>query len=1280
MKKAKLILFAILALLYASASMASTASVLRPDSLVPTSVEKGKKGIVDNTRGYHPTSRPTSVPSSVSFKTSLKLKSFSGGVIFNETFEEAQGTSPFPLPDGWTRQTERDDDSFWYCSGMNYQDEPVAGHSGDMFAWMLNNTNGTAHNSWAFTRQLQLEAGVTYKLRFYVLLVGQGDVHQHVKMYLGTSPAIASMQQELADVQGEYQDWHEVTTVFTVNRSGSYYLGMQECTEANGQTSLVDDISIIEANAASLIDGNETLDFGEVYTQEQTATTQYRIMNLGSEPLTVSLQSASAELSFDHLPLTIEPDSWADIDVTLTIPAEGDYQGSFTLATNDAKADEVTIAVSAHVSTLRETGFWFEDFETPGLPGWELSYGSANVTVYGIEESRSYYGSTYTGNMYMMTHLIDMGDNPEISFSYRFDKDRFFEEDPIEPADMSHVRMTLLVSTDFGRSWDEVWQGGAGTDNVLEPTTDYAQFKLSLPQYAGQKAIFFLFFDRVGGNVMTDSFIINIDEMAFGTHPKHFIYLSDLRGETGYELNASATNTVKVRNLGTSRATGYTIELVDRQGNVLATADGPELEAGQQGLATLTWKATKPGAVIFHAHATAEGRSSDSPELPVLVVDPELQAVTVSVDGDLVGMSAPFCLNMQGVCQNIYYPQELGTNYAFIHSLTYAYISDAPFHTQPVHVWLGETDKADFADGKAATVDEWTEVFYGQLWFDKATKSINIPFTVPYEYHGRNLVVCIQYDNYDYIYGKYFMGNKTSEYRTLVFDHTYSIAEAETLTGVLSAAMPQTLFGMLMTGNGSINGSVTDTAGQPLAGATVSITGTSLTAVTDGDGHYAFPVVAVGNYKLTARLHRYYDAEPVETSVSEGQTATCNLQLAAIPVSDVAGSVTDAATGLPVKGATVALYGYDDVLAFTDDDGHFTVTDVCAGFNYDLTVTAPYFHNYVGTTFVESGMTPQVVSLREKTLAPYSLSASLNTDGSAQLNWQKPMPQFRLDEGTVVDNLGYTDLDPTYVMGNAWQHSALLHKISWYVCGTPNGVHDSIYVFVLDLNSDGTPSKNVLWSGCVPSTDDTWSSYELPEPVECPNGFYIGIGSPTFTGLAVSLPSDDYPFQSGQAFYSAGSFLYFDFKDMDQFAHAHFLVRAEGEDLGRLVGGECYGQTDSTQPSLAYSLYRFTPGDERSDWEMIADGEPVTTFVDDDFATMPKDFFSQWAVEAVYPDGAISNSVLSNELTATNLGIVHAENRKVEAENVFYNLSGQRVGQDYRHGIVINKRGKKMVR
>src|SRR5690606_41483104 len=81
-------------------------------------------------------------------------------------------------------------------------------------------------------------------------------------------------------------------------------------------------------------------------------------------------------------------------------------------------------------------------------------------------------------------------------------------------------------------------------------------------------------------------------------------------------------------------------------------------------------------------------------------------------------------------------------------------------------------------------------------------------------------------------------------------------------------------------GSGSVAGSVSDEAGDPLEGATVTLKGVPVDPVTTGaDGSFAFEGVAEGEWELVVDLAGYATATQTIT-VTGGTTTTVDVTLA----------------------------------------------------------------------------------------------------------------------------------------------------------------------------------------------------------------------------------------------------------------------------------------------------------------------------------------------------------------------------------------------------------------
>jgi subtilisin family serine protease len=134
---------------------------------------------------------------------------------------------------------------------------------------------------------------------------------------------------------------------------------------------------------------------------------------------------------------------------------------------------------------------------------------------------------------------------------------------------------------------------------------------------------------------------------------------------------------------------------------------------------------------------------------------------------------------------------------------------------------------------------------------------------------------------------------------------------------------------------GALAGVITS-GGSPLAGVVVNASGPILRTFTTGaDGAYSFPVLSVGTYTVTASKFGFATGTGT-IAVTEGATATLNLDLVAAANSTVSGTVTSG--GSAVAGASVKLGG-SPLQTVTDGAGHYSIT--APNGSYTLDVTSP---------------------------------------------------------------------------------------------------------------------------------------------------------------------------------------------------------------------------------------------------------------------------------------------------------------------------------------------------
>jgi hypothetical protein len=113
---------------------------------------------------------------------------------------------------------------------------------------------------------------------------------------------------------------------------------------------------------------------------------------------------------------------------------------------------------------------------------------------------------------------------------------------------------------------------------------------------------------------------------------------------------------------------------------------------------------------------------------------------------------------------------------------------------------------------------------------------------------------------------------------------------------------------------------------QPIAGATVTVKGTNISATSGSDGSYVLSNVPVGSQTVTAPASGF-EASQATVSVVADQTVTQDFFLTPT-VGTITGTVRNATTNQPIAGATVTGAG---VTAITGGNGAYTLNNVPAG-------------------------------------------------------------------------------------------------------------------------------------------------------------------------------------------------------------------------------------------------------------------------------------------------------------------------------------------------------------
>ncbi len=239
-----------------------------------------------------------------------------------------------------------------------------------------------------------------------------------------------------------------------------------------------------------------------------------------------------------------------------------------------------------------------------------------------------------------------------------------------------------------------------------------------------------------------------------------------------------------------------------------------------------------------------------------------------------------------------------------------------------------------------------------------------------------------------------------------------------------------------------VAGTVTSSAdGTPIAGATVTVSGTALTATTAADGTYSFPNVPTGSRTITASKTGFA-TKSTTVNVTSGTTTTVNIALDPPPLpAGVAGAVTSSAGGAPIAGATVTVSG-TPLIATTAANGSYSFPDVPTGSHTITALKTGYLNGSVTVTATSGATVTANISLTPvpscsdsfgytcttgpRTFLPadQTVVALTGDDEVRQITLPFPVTFYGATYTTAwVDTNGLLTFAPTTV--SAWNHGAI---------------------------------------------------------------------------------------------------------------------------------------------------------------------------------------------------------------------------------------------------------------
>jgi hypothetical protein len=488
-----------------------------------------------------------------------------------------------------------------------------------------------------------------------------------------------------------------------------------------------------------------------------------------------------------------------------------------------------------------------------------------------------------------------------------------------------------------------------------------------------------------------------------------------ITGNTTPSVGAASNYTISVKNNGTASQSTYQVKLF-KEGNVeVGSVNGIAIAPQQTLQFQIPWTPTATGNTFIYGKVVMTGdeivQNNQTANYPVSVQAQGVVAITVGTGGSTGRMPVDM-FYMNSLFEHLYLASELNiggllTNIQFYNNFT----EDLP--NMPTNIWIGETAQTSLTTWIPST--QLSAVFAGTVNYPTGSNSINITLATPYAYGGGNLVVMVQrpMDTDYYSSADVFVcqNGATSNTLNAFADTTPFDPAAPPATATPEALFPKTTFMFITDDLGAISGTVT-TGGNPLAGATVTVTGSPLTTTTSATGTYSFPYVSIGAHQVNATKHGF-NVVSNNVTVLENQTVTSDFVLTPLPMVTVTGRIvgSDAPT-VGIANATIALSGYEPYTGTTNASGVFSITGVYASQTYQYVAHATGYQNATGNAVVGTvNLNMGDITVNEMAYPPFSVVATENAAFTqCNVSWQAPNPNAQgITEGFEGTNFPPTD-------------------------------------------------------------------------------------------------------------------------------------------------------------------------------------------------------------------------------------------------------------------------------
>ena len=504
-----------------------------------------------------------------------------------------------------------------------------------------------------------------------------------------------------------------------------------------------------------------SLDFGDVYL-DRIGTARLAIINWGTEELEGDISQTGTELSFTPAELTIPPSGYVAVTVELTPEAEGIYNGSFMVNSNDPLHPAITVNTTANI--------------LPAFPEGLVVIGDGTSTNQGLP-LEAYYRNSYSQSIYYANE-IGLTDQQVEKISWHYNGNTAWGPDELK------IYMGLTTENSFSNniSWisaDEMMEVYAGTitvpnshgfvEIILDTPFNYTNTQNlvvgvihSAPSWHSGGDEFYctpttetrsiLYYgdstipdptSPPTANYMRNSYP-NV-RLQFGEVPEGpVIRINPMAIDFGnVYLNRTGVLPISIRNIGTEdltgdfSMTGTTLSLAPDEFTIepfefiqVMVSLNPEAEGAYNGsFAVNSNDPSNPSIII-----TTTGN----------ILPPLPEGLVIIGHGSLVNQGLPLePWYKHSYSQSIYYANEIGFSNHRIEKISWHYNGNSAWGPDDLKVYMGLTSETTFVNNTSwISATEMMEVYDGNITVPNTDGLIEVILDTPFIYNStQNLVV-----------------------------------------------------------------------------------------------------------------------------------------------------------------------------------------------------------------------------------------------------------------------------------------------------------------------------------------------------------------------------------------------------------------------------------------------------------------------------------------------------------------------------------------------------------